>query len=115
MVDFDLSRSYLIVQRCVEAHERRSVATQTKATRGNTSERAKARRGSTGGHRVTPARPERILRMRKSSKSQADDTLTWRARMSATKNGMEDRLTERWVRYRRGKTSESQNPRASPA
>jgi hypothetical protein len=26
------------VQRCVEAHERRSVATQTKATRGNLGE-----------------------------------------------------------------------------
>jgi hypothetical protein len=88
---FDLS----IVQRCVEAHERRSVATQTKATRGNTSERSKARRGSTGGHRVKPARPERILRVRKSSKSQADDTLTWRARISAAENGTEDRFIER--------------------
>jgi hypothetical protein len=30
--------------------------------------------------------------MRKSSKSQADDTHTWRARISVTKNGKEDRL-----------------------
>jgi hypothetical protein len=30
--------------------------------------------------------------MRKSSKSQADDTQTWRARISVTKNGMGDRL-----------------------
>jgi len=68
------------------------VATQTKATRGKTSERVKATRGSAGGHRVTPARPERTLWMRKSSKSQADDTHTWRARISATQNGKEDRF-----------------------
>jgi hypothetical protein len=67
------------------------VATQTKAMRGKTSERVKAKRGSAGGHRVTPARSERTLRMRKSSKSQADDTQTWRARISVTKNGMEER------------------------
>jgi hypothetical protein len=74
MVDF--------VQRCVEAHERRSVAIQTEATRGNTSKGMKAKRGTADGCRVKPARSKRTLRMRKSSKSQADDTLTWRARMS---------------------------------
>jgi hypothetical protein len=30
--------------------------------------------------------------MRKSSKSQADDTHTWRARISVTQNGTEDKL-----------------------
>jgi len=67
------------------------VATQTEATRGKTSERAKARRGSAGGPRVTPARTERTLWVRKSSKSQADEPHTWRARISVTKNGKEDR------------------------
>jgi hypothetical protein len=33
--------------------------------------------------------------MRKSSKSQADEPLTWRARISVNQNGMGDRLTER--------------------
>jgi len=61
------------------------VATQTEATRGNTSERVKARRGSASGHRVTPSRSERTLRVRKSSKSQADEPHTWRARISAIK------------------------------
>jgi hypothetical protein len=96
MVDFDQSGWFAssagsIVQRCVEAHERRSVVTQTKAMRGKTSERVKARRGSAGGHRVTPTRPERTLRVRKSSKSQADEPHTWRARISVIKNGTGDR------------------------
>jgi hypothetical protein len=52
----------------------------------------KAKRGSTVGYRVTPARSERTSRMRKSSKSSVDETLAWQARMSASRNGMEGRL-----------------------
>jgi hypothetical protein len=72
------------------------VATQTKATRGNTSERAKARRGSAGGQRVTPRRMERTLRVRKSSKSQADEPHSWRARISVIKTARGTGSIERW-------------------
>lgn len=72
------------------------MATQTKATRGKTSERVKIRRGSAGGHRVTPSRMERTLRVRKSSKSQADEPHSWRARISVIKTARRTGSIERW-------------------
>jgi len=71
------------------------VATQTEATRGNTSERVKARRGSADGHRVTPARSERTLWVRKPPKSQVDEPHSWRARISAIKTARGAGSTER--------------------
>jgi hypothetical protein len=85
----------VFVQRCVEAHERRSVAIRTETARGNTSKGTKAKRGSADGNRVKPTRSKRTLRVLKSSKSQTDDTLTWRARMSVTQNDMEESVVER--------------------
>jgi hypothetical protein len=49
-------------------------------------------RGSASGYRVTPARLERTLRMRKSSKSPADEAPSWRVRIPVTQNDMGDRF-----------------------
>jgi hypothetical protein len=49
-------------------------------------------RGSAEGPRVTPARSERTLRVRKSSKSEADEASSWRATATVTKNGKEGRF-----------------------
>jgi hypothetical protein len=50
-----------------------------------------ARRGSASSHRVTPACLERILRMRKPSKSGLGNESNWQAPNPTAKNGTEGR------------------------
>jgi len=44
-----------------------------------------------------------------------EDQPSWPTRSPATKTARREGTVERWSRYRGGKTSESENPRALPA
>jgi hypothetical protein len=75
---------------------------------GEILEGTKAKRGTTRGHRVTPARGERTFRMHQSLKSGVA-----LFRCGATTRGAK-RVARRGG-YRKGKSSEGRSPRALPA
>jgi hypothetical protein len=85
------------------------VEARGRGPKGESLEGAKAKRGSTGGSRLTPAHRERTFRMHKSLKLARD--VPWRRRANSKKG----RRVERRGGYREGEPSGSGSPGALPA
>jgi hypothetical protein len=78
-------------------------------------EEVNAKRGSAVGSRVTPVRRVRTRWVRKPSKSLVGKDSSWQVAEPAVLTARREGYVEIRSRYRRGKTSESENPRALPA
>jgi hypothetical protein len=78
-------------------------------------EEVNAKRGSAAGSRVTPVRLVRTPWMRKSLKPHAGKVSTWQVAEPASRRHEGQEAPRGVARYRGGKTSESENPRALPA
>jgi len=74
-----------------------------------------AMRGSVGSNRVTPACLIRTTRMRKPLKSRLGDVCPGRRTTQSLKRQEGKGVSRDAPRYRGGKPSESENPRALPA
>jgi hypothetical protein len=78
-------------------------------------EEVNARRGSADSNRVTPACSVRIPWMRKSLQPDLEDEPSWPTLIPVESTARRAGVVERRPRYRGGKTSESESPRALPA